>query len=66
LEFHAGDTNLVTIDQSEWANARVGFGRQRRRGLLPRHLASADADERERKKECPDNRSHGAHLGREG
>jgi hypothetical protein len=66
LEFHAADTNLVTVDQSEWANARVGFGWQLRRGLLPRRMASADADERERKKKCPDNRSHGVHLGREG
>jgi hypothetical protein len=66
LEFHAADTNLVTVDQSEWANARVGFGWQLCRGLLPRRMGSADADERERKKKCPDNRSHGVHLGREG
>jgi hypothetical protein len=66
LEFHATDSNLVTVDQPEWANARVGFGWQLRRGLLPRRLASADADERERKKKCSDNRLHGVHLGREG
>jgi hypothetical protein len=66
LKFHARDTNLVTVDQSEWANARVGFGWQLRRGLLSGRLASTDVEERERQKKCPDNRSHGAHLGREG
>src|SRR5262249_61409509 len=63
LEFHAGDANLVTVDQSEWADARVGFGRQRRRRLLPGRLGGAHARERERKKKCPGNRSHGVHLG---
>jgi hypothetical protein len=66
LQFHSRDTNLVTIDQSEWANARVGFGWQLRRGLRPRRLASADVVERKQKEKCPDNCSHGVHLGREG